>query len=597
MAMVHRQHVFTPEDRRERLPLTSPSGAVLTADLRLNDRDGLRRALDLPPDSAQWPDGAVLMRALDCWGVKSALDRVQGNFAFALWNPQERRLTLARDPSGFRTLFVHRGPRLVAFSTRLRALLALPEVPRDLDERALADRMIMDPRRPARTLYRAIDRVPLGHFAVLTAQDTRTVAYWTLPEPGSRPRRDADLLDEAQDVLDRAVKDALRAEGPVSQFLTGGLDSTSVAASAARQLAPAPLLALTRVPHGPTPPITAGSYHDETPRAAAFAALHPNIDWQPVDNDGGDWGEHDPRRWFLEAGQPNRAPYNVAWFFPLYRRMAERGSRVFLDGGCGNSFYSTSGEHLLTQLLLSLRWPSLARHLWALSRTEGVSLASLLKQALRPLEPLALRQWRIGEAKDWGRHCALNPNFTAELQIGGTLDRSLYRMRVGGDHRLVQERRRWTWNDEAPRDTQGVLRAMTGIDQRIPLADRRVVEFFGSLPLEDFLKDGVRRSLARRMLAGQAPAEIIDSRCGGKQNGDWHARVTANLPAIQADLNRLRASPMARRVVDVDKLQTLLDTWPADAAAAELRRASCYAMLTRGMEMGRFLAWHEGGNG
>ncbi len=599
VGMVHRQHRFTLEDWAERLPLVGPSGAVLVADVRLNDRIGLLRALDLSEDARDRPDGALILQALERWDAESAVARLQGDFAFALWEPQARRLILARDPTGFRPLFIHRSERLVAFSTRLRALLALPEVPRDLDDRVVADELILNPSHPARTLYQAVDRIPMGHLAVVTAEETRVRAYWSLPRPGSlRHAGDAEVEEQAREVLDRAVADALRSRKAVTVALTGGLDSSAIAASAAARLAPAPLLAVTRAPGGPIPAADAGRYHDETPRAAALAALHPNLDWHAVGDDGGDWGENDRRRWFLESGTASRAALNIAWFFPVYRFMAARGSNVALGGEMGNAFFSDSGLGLLPELFLGLRWRALAGHLRALARVDGKAAAIQFKtHVLRPLEPVALRLWRLGRpALPWAGHSPLHPGFAAELGLDRGLDRARYRMRLGAGHRSVMAMRRWLWHDEVARDAYGVIRALNGVDWRLPLADRRVVEFFGALPLDQFLRNGITRSLARRVLAGRAPPETVANRATGWQNGDWFAIMSARRSAMLAELERLRASPPARRVVDLDRLQSLLDHWPADAAAAEIRRPEYYQMLSRGMEMAGFLAWHDGGN-
>ena len=86
--------------------------------------------------------------------------RCLGAFAFALWDAEARRLTLGRDCLGNRPLFYHRGPQFVAFATTLRSLLALPGVPRAIDELALAQFIAVNLREQQRTLYRGIERVP-----------------------------------------------------------------------------------------------------------------------------------------------------------------------------------------------------------------------------------------------------------------------------------------------------------------------------------------------------------------------------------------------------------------------------------------------------
>ncbi|BAE50266.1 asparagine synthase-related protein [Paramagnetospirillum magneticum] len=581
VALVHRRPArpFTPGEARELQPLTGASGAVLVADSH--------------------PGALPILTALERRGVDGVLEGLCGSFAFAVWQPSERRLTLARDGAGFRTLFLHRSERLIAFSTRLRALLSLPDIPLDLDEHALAASLILDQSQPERTIYRAIDRVPMGHVAVLTAQGTRVSRWWSLPRPGTlRHRNDSEVEEHARQVLDTVMDDALQAEGPVTSCLTGGLDSSTIVTTALRRLGPRRLLAVTRVPDGPTPGDTACNYHDESPRASAMAALHPGIDWYPISGDGGDWGESDARRWHLEGGQPTGASVNIAWFFPVYRFMEGQGSRVLLGGEQGNGYFSYSGLSLLPELFLGLRWGRLAGHLLALARNEGRSAAYFFKrEVLRPFEPLSWRMRRLGRGPSpWSSHSALNPAFTREIRLDQSLDTGRYRQRVDGGHHSTFEARRWLLCDETARDVRGVLRAMTGMDLRIPLADRRVLEFFGSLPLDQFLRNGVTRSLARRLLAGQVPAETVGNRTAGTQNGDWFTRLSAARPAMIADLARLRSSPLARRVIDLDRIQGLLDHWPRDAAAAEPRRREYFHLLTRGLDMAGFLAWRESAN-
>ncbi|MCS3748248.1 asparagine synthase (glutamine-hydrolyzing) [Xanthomonas arboricola] len=596
-AVVHRQHVFTPEDDDERLPRIGASGALLVADSSLVARSELVHALGWSTLPAQ-PDGELLLEALQRWDT-AALPRLHGSYALALYRPDQRRLLLARDPVGQRSLFVHRGTRLIAFSTRLPALLTLPGVPRDLDEQSLADQLVMDRSRPQRTVYRAIDRVPAGHAMQLTPEATCTERWWFLPEAGSlQLGSDADVEAAAADVLDRAVADALRASKPAAACLTGGLDSGSVVLSAARQSAPVPLLTLTRVPQATTAAANATHYYDESPRARLLAASHPGIDWHMVGDDDGDWGEYDAERWWQVNGQPMRSPLNMAWFFPLDRFLHARGGNVLLGGEMGNAFFSYDGLVRLPELLCARQWRTLLTQTRALARNQGLSSRKALQRfVLRPFAPIAaLRYWHGLPAAPWMQYAALHPDLARKLRMHRQLDRDRYRIRLGGRHRSAHALREWLLGHAAAMDGWGTLRAISGVDFRMPLADRRVIEFFGSLPLDQFLRDGVTRSLPRRLLAARgAPPEIFANRQVGVQHGDWFAHITAQRAAMQAQLHALRDSALARRVLDLPRLQALMDDWPRDAQAAESRRETYLQMLVFGLQTGGFLAWHERG--
>lgn len=595
MGWVHRQHFFTPEDRLERQPIVGASGLTLMADVRLSDRTALLRALDLPKEFINQADSVLMLHAIERWGTETALKRLCGEFSFSLWNPNTQSLTLARDPSGMRSLFIFRNNKLIAFSTRIRALLALPEVSRELDEQALADSVVLNQTRPLRTIYREIDRIPMGHLAVLSKDNLKLNRYWHQPKPGTLKRAtDREYEEEAQEVLDRAVSDAMRGIEPVCSFLTGGLDSAAVTLSAAKQSSPNKLTVLTRAPSGPIPPDTPFVYHDESLRAQKLAELYPNMDWHKVEADGDVWRQQDLSLYFLESGLPQRMHFNLAWFFPLYRAIGAKGSNVCLTGDSGNAFFSYDGLSLLPELFFKLRWKNLFEHLQALSQTENLSLLKAFRRVLGPVEPLWLRRQRIGYKEvHWSRHCALNPDFARELRFDETLDWSKYRIRLGAGYPSTQETRRWMSEAEASQDSTGIIRAMTGLDLRAPLTDKRVVEFFGALPLDQFLKDGVTRSITRRLLAGKVPDQTLQRRPRGLQNGDWFSRLSASRPGMLVDIARLKTSPLASRVIDLHQLQTLLDDWPENIAVAELRRRDYCYKLTRGMEMASFLAWYE----
>ena len=144
------------------------------------------------------------------WG-EAGVARCLGAFAFALWDAEARRLTLGRDCLGNRALFYHRGPQFVAFATTLGALLALPGVPRAIDEMALAQFMAVNHREQQRTFYRGIERVPSRTMVSVDRNGMPSRKYWT-PDLDAPPlyRREEDYIERARELLDIAVASATR---------------------------------------------------------------------------------------------------------------------------------------------------------------------------------------------------------------------------------------------------------------------------------------------------------------------------------------------------------------------------------------------------
>ncbi|MGJ5203832.1 asparagine synthase (glutamine-hydrolyzing) [Bradyrhizobium sp. HKCCYLR20261] len=189
-------------------------------------------------------DTAVMLRALGLHGPE-AVAWLRGMFAFACWDPGERRLLLARDPLGIKPLYVARASRpdagwSVAFASELRALLASGLLGKpQLDPRAVASGVwngfVVGPG----TAVRGVELLPPGH---LTAFDglghtVRDEDFWSIPERAPQPGMDEEQLAE---ILEEGLRLHLASDVPLAVFLSGGIDS-SVMANLAQRAATSPI--------------------------------------------------------------------------------------------------------------------------------------------------------------------------------------------------------------------------------------------------------------------------------------------------------------------------------------------------------------------
>jgi asparagine synthase (glutamine-hydrolysing) len=237
LTLGHRRLAIIGLDDGGRQPRVSRSGrSVITFNgeiynyLEIADR---LEAIGHPVDRHY--DTAVLLEALEEWGT-DILAEFNGMFAFAWYRPAERRLILARDRWGKKPLFWGRvrlddGSRVLAFSSELSLFTCLPGGPPEPDPLGVARYMVYDGMPDARTVYRGVEKLPAASWIELDPEGTRLNggAYWQF-----QPQPTAITLDNAREQFVGLLKNSfalrLRSDVPVGLFLSGGLDSSLLAA-------------------------------------------------------------------------------------------------------------------------------------------------------------------------------------------------------------------------------------------------------------------------------------------------------------------------------------------------------------------------------
>lgn len=179
-------------------------------------------------------DTEVLLHGWRQWG-RDLPNRLNGMWAFALYDRRTREVFLSRDRFGKKPLFYFAGPRTFAFASELTALREHADVPATLDELALKKYFAYGYVPAPRSFLSRVAKLPAGHSLTLKLSDLshRVERYWHY-EPASIPTNENDAVDGFRAVLDAAVKRRLVADVPVGCFLSGGIDSSFVTALAAR---------------------------------------------------------------------------------------------------------------------------------------------------------------------------------------------------------------------------------------------------------------------------------------------------------------------------------------------------------------------------
>jgi len=184
-------------------------------------------------------DTEVIVAAYREWGT-DCLSRLNGMFAFALYDSRRERLFLARDRAGEKPLFYSHEKQTFRFASELKALMADPAYPRQINPQALDCYLAQGYVPGDLCILQSAKKLPAAHALLfdLNSGQCRTWRYWQLPawDHGDRPGNpnDDDLIDELERLLESAVRRQLVADVPVGVLLSGGVDSSLVTAMAVR---------------------------------------------------------------------------------------------------------------------------------------------------------------------------------------------------------------------------------------------------------------------------------------------------------------------------------------------------------------------------
>jgi asparagine synthase (glutamine-hydrolysing) len=536
------------------------------------------------------------MRTLERWD-EAALDRIVGDYAFALWDPNRRRLLLARDYGGARPLHYHSGNGFFAFASMPKGLHALPEVPVKPNQRAVIAFLALVPETGTETFFEGIEKVPAGHVVTVTKDHVRTRRFWEPTPELLRLSCPAEYEEALREHLDRAVAARLRgAKGGVAAHLSGGLDSSVVASTAARLLAPSGgrVTAYTAVPReGFAAEGFGGSISDEGPLAAMTAELYPNMDHVLIRSSGRS-PIADCDRWFFLIERPVLNLCNAIWVSDI---LGKTRDSILLTASAGNMSFSYDGMALLPQLLRTGRLLKLARLSLQLLRN-GSRIGTVGAQAIGPFLPRKL--WEEiailrGKGKRLSDYTAISPaqphvrTLASDAAARG-LDLS-YRPRSDPHELRLWALRRMDQGNY----NKGILGGW-GVDMRDPSADRRLIEFCLSVPPEQFLARGVPRSLARRAFVDRLPPDVLRERRKGYQAADWFEGLSAAREELSAEVRRLSEVPAAAEALDLERMSSLVRDWPSGDWKSD-RIVSQYRLgLLRGASAGHFLRKASGSN-
>jgi asparagine synthase (glutamine-hydrolysing) len=592
LALGQRQDQIYRRDRLESQPVLS-GDLVLVAEARLIAGDDVARALGIGKDHQAISDSALILAAWQRWG-EQALDRLDGEFCFALWDAAKKRLTLVRDHLGNRPLYYAPWSGGFAFSTSLTGLVRLPQVDTALNDCALADYLASVATEEASTPYRGVQRLEPG-----------TVLHWT-PGGVARPHRywnintahhvrlpkAADYVEAVRERVQSVLAHCCDTDHAVGLVLSGGLDSSILAAMTARHLAAQGRTLLTA--SSVLPVGHAGPAVDERPYMQAVCAAYPTIAPHWVSSTGHSLLEN-ARETARQHGQPTWNPFAVM-DQALQVTLFQAGARVVIDGLHGDSMWSFEHPVFPLDLLLRGHVATAWREWLALSKRNDIGRLTLAHRLLTPyaaLMPTWRRDFRASLIALTGPTA-----ITLEMARQTRLPQRIRRERARGlpflTLRAAQRSELASPLWPRVREEHARAGAAMGLSLRSPLWDRRVLELCLSAPPGALHRDGFGRSLAREIGRGIVP-EVVRTRIDkGAFLPDFHARVRRERDAMHEFLQATQKSERVRDYLDVPLLQAALSDLQGEIPL-HCWSLVAQSLIVRGIKVACFLLDYERG--
>jgi asparagine synthase (glutamine-hydrolysing) len=581
-----------PEDSFDRQPLSGESVTSLVADIRLDNREELATGLGLSyQQAAVMADSDMLLAAWQHWR-EASVDHLSGAFSFAVWNQEEQHLFLARDHTGERPLFYASSANCFAFASMPKGLHPLPFVGAEVDEDYIARYLTLANIPVEQTVFRNMRRLPSGCALSIHREKSKLWRYWRTEHLADLRLGSAEnYLECLRERFDKGVRARLRTRGSIGAQLSGGLDSGAVAATAARLLGAEgrELTCFTAIPRPGFAGLPSRTHFDNEGAAAAeVAALYPNLRHVLVDSSATsflDILDHNNNLY----DHPSFGPSNEVWSNAIMAQAHQAGITVLLNGNCGNSTLSYDGMQAFSSWFRSGQWGTLARVAGELTRAGSTSLRSIVRNAVWPSLPFWLRSVTDPHMRGFSLdYSILHPEISQRLKLERTAFHDLNHSSADGRTML---RTLLEYGDVA--DTTMASQGGWQLDFRDPTYDRAVVEFCLTVPLEEFLRGGQLRSLARRSMAGRLPASTLNRTQRGSQSADWYVNLGAVRGRMAAEVERLQTSPLASRMLDLARMRSLIENWPSSGFERLDVNRSHHIALTRGFSVGRFLMRYD----
>ena len=458
-------------------------------------------------------DTEVLLHLYHCYGF-DMLDRLNGIYAFAIWDARQKLLFVARDGVGVKPLYYCETSKGFLFSSEIKALLSSDEVSRELDLEALDEHLTFLWTAAPRTMLKGVRKLKPGHAMLIReGRIVRDWRYYDLPYDGTRVEGTEDeIVEELRLLLKQAVNRQMVSDVPVAAFLSGGLDSSCIVAMM-RQVQPDYTPVCYSIGFRGCGDVDGDS--SDLPYAR-HAAAHLGIDLREITVGPDIFSNIERTLYHLDEPHSSPATINAL----IISECAQKdGTKVLLSGDGGDDFFAGYRRHLALRFRsIMLSWPGVFRRAftsWARS-ARGCNL--MMRRIRRAFSHADLRgdEW-VASLFAWSVRSARHELFAPQVKETlsnrdefQSLVRSLDSIPYEHDplNRLLYLEGKHFLADNILNHTDKMGMA-AGVEVRVPLLDLDLIDFVAKIPPGLKQKGFQSKYVLRRAMEPFLPWDVV----------------------------------------------------------------------------------------
>ncbi|HAN19160.1 MAG: hypothetical protein A2X13_09840 [Bacteroidetes bacterium GWC2_33_15] len=521
---------------------------LVLSDCRLDNRNELIEKLEIKNESI--PDDEILIHAFEKWEHECA-KYLLGDFAFVIWNDETKELFCTRDHFGVKPFYYFFNGETFVFSSEIRAILSQTDLSFGIDQQYVADTLSIVKSENNRTTYTEIKKLPPAHYLVLKNNQAEVKEYWKLTVQKTLQIDESLIIEQFKKLLTEAVECRITKDSKTGAELSGGLDSSAIVAIASR-------FCKVKTFSHIMPDYMLGKIHPFNDEREFIRLLTDYCGIQDrffitSENTGLLNTLNQNVQDFKHISQQNFSTFSDY----LYIKAQQEGVTVLLSGFGGDEVISSKSESYQKELAQSGLWKELKQDLQNQKLSQIKVLLKLSRCFLKTkCKGIYNIIHHVKQGKVWWQrkfeNLALNSLFSEEMKI-----KERYSSHFGKNEWATLQGK----NIERithPHVSQRLEYCSTatrklGIEYRYPLLDKRLVEFYLSMPIRLKARNGINRYAFRKAIEELVPEKIYSRNDkSGTTIPTVFMRMLNDKEKVAEIIIKSKTNPKITRYIDLD---------------------------------------------